>query len=394
MYIIKYLYIFLFLLFSVAGNAQDADSKAKILYMSAEDLFNSGKYTESLAKLNQVEAEIGATNTKILFLKAHVYDKLAPGDIKYTKALNDVLNLFFAKVEKSNYPEDKYLDMTRLSIKTGELLVRQREVIENLDKFISLILANMVSIKGGTFKMGGRFTGADLKKDHYMHNVTVNDFTLSKYDVTIQQFKNFINATGYQTEAEKMGYSNVWNGTVAKKNNVNWQCKIDGTPYDVTDFDKYPVANISYNDALAFCIWLSDVSGKKFRLPTEAEWEFAAKGGDHNSNYKYSGSDNINEVGWCLSNSESIVHPIGILKPNVLGLYDMTGNVLQFCSDWYDADYYGQKISDNPQGPLSGLGRVCRGGGAVYTAEKCLNFWRLYSDGIFSFQGFRIVLIK
>lgn len=121
--------------------------------------------------------------------------------------------------------------------------------------------------------------------------------------------------------------------------------------------------NISWFGAFEYCAWLSKKTGKPYRLPTEAEWEYAARGSEKSKGYLYAGSDDLDKVGWYESNSGSKTHPVGQKQPNELGLYDMSGNVWEWCGDWYEEDYYGQsKGAKDPQGPSSSMSRVVRGG--------------------------------
>jgi formylglycine-generating enzyme required for sulfatase activity len=126
--------------------------------------------------------------------------------------------------------------------------------------------------------------------------------------------------------------------------------------------DDLPVETVSWNDIQEFIKKLNEKTRRKYRLPTEAEWEYAARGGRKSRGYKYAGSDNMDEVAWYWTNSGRISHPIGKLKPNELGLFDMMGNVWEWCLDWYDSDYYKNSHINNPIGPSNGSYRVNRGG--------------------------------
>ena len=178
---------------------------------------------------------------------------------------------------------------------------------------------DMVYVEGGTFMMGSDEGEADEKP---VHSVTVNSFYISKYEVTQ---KEWISIMG---------------------NNPSY---FKG--------DNLPVEKVSWNDIQEFIKKLNQKTGKNYRLPTEAEWEYAARGGNKSRGYEYSGSDNIDEIAWYWNNSEEGTKPVGTKKSNELGIYDMTGNVWEWCNDWYDENYY----RNSPSGPYIGEYRVLRG---------------------------------
>jgi len=165
-----------------------------------------------------------------------------------------------------------------------------------------------------------------------------------------------------------------------------------------------PVEKVSWNDVMEFCKKLTDkehASGRlpsnyKYTLPTEAQWEFAARGGKQSKGYKYSGSDDLDGVGWYSSNSEGKTHPVGQKSSNELGLYDMSGNVYEWCSDWYDSDYYDGGSMTDPKGASSGSYRVIRGGGWFINTGICRSADRSYSVPTSKSRnlGFRICLQK
>ncbi len=253
----------------------------------------------------------------------------------------------------------------------------------------------MVFVKGGTFKMGCTGEQSDCGDDEKpVHTVTMDDFYMGKYEVTVARFKKFIDATGYETDAEKNGYSWIWDGEWKKKNGVDWRCDVKGNRRNSSTYNN-PVINVSWNDAVAFCKWLSKETGQHYRLPTEAEWEYAARGGNRSSGYKYAGSNNIDQVAWYWENSGKKTHPVGQKKPNELGIYDMSGNVWEWCSDWYGKNYYGSSPQNNPQGPSSGSYRVARGGSWSYYARDCRVAYRYgLSPGFrIIYLGFRLVLV-
>jgi formylglycine-generating enzyme len=210
-----------------------------------------------------------------------------------------------------------------------------------------------IHIQGGCYQMGDTF-GDGFPSEKPVHEVCVNDFALAKYDVTVGEFRTFTVATGYKTEAEEKGGCGVFNGS-----KWEWDATRNWRNPGFNQDDSQPVVCVSWNDAGAFVSWFSKVSGKRCRLPTEAEWEYAARSGGKKE--KYAGGNDINALAWYHDNDGNNTHPVGTKEPNGLGLYDMSGNVLQWVQDWYDENYYSDSIRSNPQGPLSGNEKVLRG---------------------------------
>jgi formylglycine-generating enzyme required for sulfatase activity len=149
----------------------------------------------------------------------------------------------------------------------------------------------------------------------------------------------------------------------------------------------FPMMRISWHDVQAFIKKLNEFTGKKFRLPTEAEWEYAAHGGKNNE-YIYSGSNDIDEVAWYSVNSFNEPHPVGLKKPNELGIYDMSGNMWEWCHDWWG--FYTEEPQINPTGPSTGEYRIVRGGGFANPANSCCIVFRVGIDphgtGIIGFR--------
>ena len=158
--------------------------------------------------------------------------------------------------------------------------------------------------------------------------------------------------------------------------------------------DDLPVEQVSWNDCQMFIQKLNRMTGKRFRLPSEAEWEYAARGGDLSEGLKYPGSNSINSVAWNRDNSKSMTHVVKQKSPNELGLYDLCGNVWEYCSDWYDATYYETCPLEDPQGPPSGKTRVMRGGSWNHSGKLCRVSLRESTDPEEknSTQGLRLAL--
>lgn len=199
---------------------------------------------------------------------------------------------------------------------------------------LSELESNMVQVEGGTFTMGATSEQTDdaNEGEYPPHQVTLSGFYICKYEVTQE----------------------LWQAVMGRNPSKY--------PGDLTR----PIESVSWEDCQEFITKLNEMTGKHYRLPTEAEWEYAARGGNQSKGYKYSGSDSINDVAWYGGNSKyAYHHPVGQKAPNELGLYDMSGNVSEWCQDRYDEDYYSNSPSKNPTGttdPTAGSTRVCRGG--------------------------------
>jgi len=234
---------------------------------------------------------------------------------------------------------------------------------------------DMVFVKGGSFTMG---TTKGNNDEAPPHKVTLGDYYIGKFEVTYSEFKKFVDATGYLTDAEQPDSVRAKQGLPSKNvRNGSWKIYPRGNPVPASDTDK-PVGNISWHDAMAYCQWLSKETGKKFSLPTEAEWEFAAHGGMNSKGYVYSGSNNLDEVAWYNSNSSHTAHRCGMKMANELGIYDMSGNVREWCADWYGGFYYKQSPEYSPPGPDRGRDRVLRGGAWGSNGDRMRFTYRNY----------------
>jgi len=235
-------------------------------------------------------------------------------------------------------------------------------------------LSNMVYVAGGSFEMGSESGDSD---ENPIHSVKVSSFYISKYETTVSEFEEFIKSTKYRTEADIDSGSWLWIGNELERiAGVNWECDVNGEKRVRSEYN-HPVIHVSWKDAVAYCKWKSKQTGKKFRLPTEAEWEYAARGGIRSGGYTYSGSNSIDEVAWYYENSDMKTHTVGKKQPNELGIYDMSGNVWEWCSDWYGENYYSNSPGNNPKGPVSGEDRVLRGGSWHHNGSGCCVAFRL-----------------
>jgi formylglycine-generating enzyme required for sulfatase activity len=201
---------------------------------------------------------------------------------------------------------------------------------------------------------------------------------LGTYHVTRGQFRQFVADTGYKTDAEKGEKPGAWGWNPDKKEfDFNEKYSWRNAGFEQTD--EHPVVNVSWNDAVEFCKWLSKKEGKTYRLPTEAEWEYACRAGTTTRYYSGDDPETLAKVGnvadatakakfpdwtWTIKASDGYVFtaPVGKFKPNAFGLYDMHGNAWQWCADRYGAEYYAKSPIDDPTGPDSGDDRVRRGG--------------------------------
>ena len=197
----------------------------------------------------------------------------------------------------------------------------------------------MVVVHGGTFTMGSDDAEA-LDTERPAHSVTVSNYFIGKYEVT----------------------------------QALWVAVMGSNPSGFRGDDNLPVENISWNMAMEFITKLNDITGKRYRMPTEAEWELAAREALLTQKYPYSGSYNVDEVAWYCDNAENMTHPVGQKKPNPRGIYDMSGNVFELCYDWFGM--YSTAHQTNPIGPSSGTFRIMRGGSYVDNAFGCRIIYR------------------
>ncbi len=231
----------------------------------------------------------------------------------------------------------------------------------------------MVYVEGGQFQMGATSKQSEeTENDEFpVHNVQLDSFYIGECEVTQAQWQKIMGTTIYQQR---------------DKADTSWPV------YGVGD--NHPIYYVSWEEAQMFCRELSALTGKTYLLPTEAQWEYAARGGKNSRNYEYSGSDDIDAVAWYRSNSGATTHPVKQKRANELGLYDMSGNVWEWCSDWYGT--YSSSMQNNPTGASSGQYRVLRGGSYGNNARLCRVSLRDYStpsNRNYGDFGFRVVCL-
>ena len=263
------------------------------------------------------------------------------------------------------WPSDNYASSSSDDDSYGYNDEEDVEAMEQylIDAVVNSVMDNMVNVEGGTFEMGKtKEQGRDAKDNEKpKHKVTVSSFSISKYEVTQAQ----------------------------------WMVIMGNNPSDDQEDLSKPVTNVSYRDVMEFIQKLNQKTGKTFRLPTEQEWEYAARGGSRihgNVCYKYAGADNPSETAWTVYNSDRKTHSIGELFPNELGLYDMSGNVMEWCADRFQ--YYDSKHASDDYSFYSGDNYVCRGGSAVDDPIECRVSSRLSvgENEARAFLGFRLAM--
>ena len=240
---------------------------------------------------------------------------------------------------------------------------------ENQTFTVKGVQFTMIAVEGGTFTMGAT---PEQGSDAYSDEKPAHQVTLSKYYIG-------------ETEVTQALWKTVMGKTVSQIASENGE-----STYGVGD--NYPMYFISWNDCQEFIRKLNVLTGKNFRLPTEAEWEFAARGGINSRGYKYSGSNNVDNVAWYEDNSGDKTHPVKTKQPNELGIYDMSGNVWEWCQDWCGS--YSSAAQTNPKGATTGSRRVHRGGSWRGIAGSCRSSYRnlIIPGNRLSNLGFRLVL--
>jgi len=232
-----------------------------------------------------------------------------------------------------------------------------QDYVENIDCELNM---KMIAVEGGLFQMGATSEQGEDARDNEspVHQVQLESFYIAECEVTQAQWK-----------------------------------KIMGENRSEFKDDTHPVEMVNWEDAQKFCRELSALTGKTYQLPTEAQWEYAARGGKNRQKYKYSGSDELDAVAWYKQNSNAKTNPVKQKRANELGLYDMSGNVWEWCSDYYGT--YDSSKQNNPTGPFSGEDRVLRGGGFFNELQFCRVSHRAGEHPLtrYNFSGFRVVCL-
>lgn len=251
--------------------------------------------------------------------------------------------------------ERKLAEIASAEMKAEEEAATGKQGDITVDNFTGMRLAY---VPGGCFMMGSSVDDKDHQEDEGpVHKVCVDSFWMGQYEVTQGQ----------------------------------WEKVMGANPSKFKKGGNYPVENVSWNDAQDFVKKLNSRTGKNYRLPTEAEWEYACRA---DGSGKYCGGDEIDAVAWHAKNSGKATHAVGGKKANAFGLHDMSGNVYEWCADWYDSGYYASSVKSNPAGSDEGGYRVLRGGSFLFNPQYCRAVDRNHNtpETRFDIIGFRLVL--
>lgn len=259
--------------------------------------------------------------------------------------------------KKASKPKEVYTKKAKVGISPT---IGKANYTPNVKTFYANgVSFEMVEVRGGTFRMGATSEqGSDACDwEKPVHSVTLSGYNIGKTEVTQEL----------------------------------WQAVMGSNPSEFMG-DDLPVENVSWDDCQEFIRKLNSMTSQNFRLPTEAEWEFACRGGNNSRGYKYSGSNNLGSVAWYDGNSGKKTHPVATKLPNELGIYDMSGNVMELCADWYGG--YSSSAQTNPKGPYDGSCRVRRGGCWFNFARYCRSSNRdfYYPSFRYYYLGLRLAL--
>jgi formylglycine-generating enzyme required for sulfatase activity len=273
-------------------------------------------------------------------------DKLATANMKADKRVTEeerYVNQLSVDTVVSEAAKARWAELDRVEPAPGDSLtigpsLPVAEITNGADYFTDPLVGKFILVRGGTFTMGCTLEqGSDCESNEKpVHEVTLSDYYIGETEVTQAQ----------------------------------WRAVMDSSPSYFKDCDECPVEQVSWTDVQNFLSKLNSLSeGAHYRLPTEAEWEYAARGGSLSKGYKYAGSNNLDKVAWYGDNSGDKTHPVKEKNANELGIYDMSGNVFEWCSDWYGD--YSSGSQTNPTGPVKGDYRVCRFGSMGNQSGQC-----------------------
>ena len=320
--------------------------------------------------------ESTARYTNFGFRLALAYDE-APSNSKSSSIIN-----FKSSSSVDPNVSSKINDVIKGKIKSPK---NQQTIIETVNG----VSFNMIYVRGGTFNMGAQ--NENSYNDNYdpdaasnespVHSITLSDYYIGETEVTQELWEAVMGTT---IESQCIMAEADWNEN----------CSIDGKG------DKYPMFYVSWDDCQNFITKLNRLTGKNYSLPTEAQWEYAARGGENHDDYIYSGSNNIEDVAWYSENAEAVgaenpdygSHPVATKKANSLGIYDMSGNVWEWCSDWIDI--YPSSSQTDPTGPTEGTERISRGGSWHFDKDCSRVSYRRSDESTARYTnfGFRLVL--
>lgn len=307
----------------------------------------SGRVVDAYGKpISGVTVKVSEDNTEAVTAAngTFTFSKMALG----MKTLTCSHTAYWTQKE---YVEVRYL----YNVQVADIVMLRKR-----DPVLDVLAESMVLVEGGTFQMGATSEqGSNAEANEKpVHSVTLSDFYIGKYEVT-------------------QGL---------------WKAVMGSNPSYCAGDDNLPVERVSWQDVQNFIKKLNQLTDRTYRLPTEAEWEYAARGGNQSQGYKYAGGNSIDKVAWYRGNSANKTHPVGQKQPNELGLYDMSGNVWEWCQDWYGS--YESSAQTNPTGPTLGSDRVLRGGSYVSDAD-CRVSSRNYNNPSVrrDYYGFRLVLL-
>jgi formylglycine-generating enzyme required for sulfatase activity len=358
--------------------------------VAKRDFFKPSRSGRLFVQANDLDLKGNAGSLQLTIAGGlHVGDAAPPpGQIPVQAADQDWMP-FLAKVEtpgaRPEWVRDEVFAYCQKYAGTPQA-IRAGQLLPKLPPLVNSIGMKLAPIPPGKFHMGSPDSEPGRQADEGpQHEVVLTrPFFLGVHVVTVGQFKAFVKEAGYQTEAEKGGGANRLfpDSSWQTDAQTNWQ----NPGFEQTD--EHPVVCVSWNDAVAFCGWLGKKEGRSYSLPTEAEWEYACRAGTTTPYFNGDDVEKLAEVGnvpdatatrkfqnwpWTIAAEDGYVFtaPVGKFQANGFGLYDMHGNVWEWCQDWYGAEYYRSANRKDPQGPLNGDSRLHRGGSWLYDARRC-----------------------